>query len=191
MSPAGPENRHTGRPDIVTLDSRIVYRNRWIRVLEDKIRRRDGSEGIYGVVEKANFVAVAAVQDGFIHLVEQYRYPVQERFWELPQGAWDHAPDTDPEILARGELREETGLEADSMVDAGELCLAYGICTHRFHVFLATNLRQGEASPEIEEQDLVTHAFPLTRVEQMICGGIIKDAVTVSALGLLKLKGLI
>ena len=31
--------------DIVTLSSRIVYQNRWIKVHEDKIQRRDGSEG--------------------------------------------------------------------------------------------------------------------------------------------------
>ena len=179
------------KPDIVTLSSRIVYQNRWIKVHEDRIRRRDGSEGIYGYIEKANFVAIAAVQDGMIHLVEQYRYPVRERFWELPQGAWDHAPDTAPEILARGELREETGLEADELIDAGELCLAYGINTHRYHVFLAKGLQQGPRDLDAEEQDLITRAFPLSEVERMICDGIIKDAVTVSALGLLRLKGLL
>jgi len=178
-------------PDIVTLSSRIVYQNRWIKVHEDKIQRRDGSEGIYGYIEKANFATVAAVQDGQIHLVEQYRYPVRERFWELPQGAWDHAPDTDPEVLARGELREETGLEADEMIDAGELCLAYGISTHRYHVFMARGLHKGPRNLDTEEQDLITRAFPLAEVERMICDGIIKDAVTVSALGLLRLKGLL
>jgi hypothetical protein len=38
--------------DIETLGTRIVYENRWMRVREDAIRRRDGSEGIYGIVEK-------------------------------------------------------------------------------------------------------------------------------------------
>ena len=39
-------------PDIETLGTRIVYENRWMRLREDAIRRRDGSEGIYTVVEK-------------------------------------------------------------------------------------------------------------------------------------------
>jgi len=39
--------------DIETIGTRIVYENRWMRVREDGIRRRDGSSGIYGVVEKA------------------------------------------------------------------------------------------------------------------------------------------
>ena len=38
--------------DIVAIGTRIVYENRWMRVREDAIRRRDGSDGIYGVVEK-------------------------------------------------------------------------------------------------------------------------------------------
>jgi len=34
--------------DITTIGTRVVYENRWMRVREDVIRRRDGSEGIYG-----------------------------------------------------------------------------------------------------------------------------------------------
>ena len=36
----------------VTLSTRIAYENPWTRVREDKIRRPDGSDGIYGVVER-------------------------------------------------------------------------------------------------------------------------------------------
>ena len=38
--------------DIKTLDSKVVYENKWLRVREDKIQRSSGNEGIYGVVEK-------------------------------------------------------------------------------------------------------------------------------------------
>lgn len=76
--------------DIETLGTRIVYENRWMRVREDAIRRRDGSEGIYGVVEKPDFVAIVPLEDdGRIHLVQQYRYPVGARYWEFPQRAWE------------------------------------------------------------------------------------------------------
>ena len=44
-----------------TIDSRIVYENRWMRVREDAIERPDGSRGLYGVVEKPDFVAIAAI----------------------------------------------------------------------------------------------------------------------------------
>jgi hypothetical protein len=42
-----------------------------------------------------------------------------------------------------------------------------------------------------EEQDLVTQDFVFSEVERMIHDGEIKDATTVAALGLLRLKGLL
>jgi ADP-ribose pyrophosphatase len=45
--------------NIETISTRFVYENRWMRVREDTIRRRDGSTGIYGVVEKSDFVVIA------------------------------------------------------------------------------------------------------------------------------------
>ena len=38
--------------EIKTKASRVVYENRWMRVREDQVRRPDGSDGVYGVVEK-------------------------------------------------------------------------------------------------------------------------------------------
>ena len=67
-----------------------------MRVREDMIRRRDGSTGIYGVVEKPDFVVIVPVEDdGRVHLVEQYRYPVKGRYWEFPQGSWEREPGVD------------------------------------------------------------------------------------------------
>ena len=178
-------------PDIEATASRIVYENRWMRVREDAIRRRDGSAGIYGVVEKADFVVVVPVEaDGSIHLVQQFRYPVGARFWEFPQGMWG-PPGTAPALAAAHELAEETGLVASSLVDAGHLYEGYGTMSQGFWVFLATGLTAGEAAPETEEQDLVSRRFARVEVERMLREGEIKDAVTVAAWGLLALKGLI
>jgi ADP-ribose pyrophosphatase len=179
-------------PDIETIASRVVYENRWMRVREDVVRRRDGSDGIYGVVERPNSVVIVPLEhDGRLHLVQQFRYPVGGRYWELPQGSWEQRPGADPLAMARGELREETGLEATEMVFAGHLFEAYGHATHGYRIFLATGLSAGEATPEHEEQDLVTRSFPLEEVERMIRDGEIRDAGTVAALGLLRLKGLL
>ena len=177
--------------DIKTLSSRTVYENRWMRVREDSIKRQDGSSGIYGVVEKADFVVIAPIENGRIHLVEQYRYPVQGRYWELPQGSWEDAPGTDPLELARAELREETGLSARTMIHAGHLFEASGYATQGFHIYLAQGLLEGEVQREQSEQDMVSRAFPVEEVLAMVLNGTIKDAATVAALGLLRLKGML
>lgn len=41
--------------EIETLESQVVYQNKWMSVREDKIRRASGTEGIFGVVDKADF----------------------------------------------------------------------------------------------------------------------------------------
>ncbi len=179
-------------PEIVTLGTRLVYENRWMRVREDAIRRPDGSEGIYGVVEKADFVAILAREaDGAVHLVEQYRYPIGRRAWELPQGAWEQMPDADPLEVARGELREETGLAAARMTYAGHFFQGYGYSTQGCHVFLAEELSRGEAALEAEEQGLVTRCVPAAEFERMLSEGEIADSTTLAAVALLRAKRMV
>jgi ADP-ribose pyrophosphatase len=178
-------------PDIVATGTRLVYENKWMRVREDAIRRRDGSAGIYGVIEKDDFVVVVPVhEDGSITLVQQYRYPVGARFWEFCQGMWG-GPEADPALAAAHELAEETGLTAATLTHAGYLYEGYGTMRQGFHVFLATGLTQGEARPEVEEQDMVSHRFPRAEVLRLLREGEIKDSVTLAAWGLLMLKGLV
>jgi ADP-ribose pyrophosphatase len=178
------------KPEIECVSSRVVYRNKWMTVREDNIRRADGSDGIYGVVEKNDFAAIAAVQHGQVMLVEQYRYTLGARYWELPQGAWE-AGRADPLALARGELREETGLVAETLTHVGRLFLSYGFCKQGGDIYLATGLQQHDVQLEPEEQGLVSRWFSLSEVDAMMSDGRIVDATTVAAFGLLRLKGLL
>jgi len=179
-------------PEIETLDTKVVYQNRWMTVRENAIRRQDGSLGIYGVVEKPDFVVIVPLDDdGSLHLVEQYRYPVGQRFWEFPQGAWEDAPGADPLEVARGELREETGLDASQMTCVGHLFQGYGYSTQGYRIFLAQGLRAGTPNRDHEEQGLVTRRFLSSEFLGMAQGGEIKDAATIAAFGLLHLKGLL
>jgi hypothetical protein len=160
--------------EVTTLGSRIAYENRWLRIREDRIRRRDGSEGIYGVVERPDFVIVAPVQGGRITLVEQYRYPIRARQWELPMGTCETAPGTTPADMA-----------------ASEVFQGAGYCTQRGHLFLATDLSQGPAQREPSEQDLICRTFEIEDVMAMVRNGAIRDALTIAALCMLRLKALL
>lgn len=175
----------------VTLSSRIAYENRWTRLREDRIQDADGSDGIYGVVERSDFVVVVPFQDGKVTLVEQYRYPVSARIWEFPMGMWEHTPDADPAVQAAAELREETGLTAAHMLHAGEIFQGPGYSSQRGHIFLATNLTQGATDREASEQDMVCRTFSLAEFETMIRNGTVREAMTISAFGLLRVKGLL
>lgn len=146
--------------EITRTSTRIAYQNRWMTVREDEVVRANGSAGIFGVAEKPDFAVVAAVDNGHICLVKQYRYPAQGRFWELPQGSWEQ--DTlDPLLLARAELEEETGIVARSMIHAGHLFLAYGFSTQGYDVFFASDLEYGAPKLDMEEHGLIARRFKI------------------------------
>lgn len=171
--------------EIRTVSSRVVYANPWMSVREDEIERSDGSPGIYGVVDKPDFALVVPYEDGGLHLVEQFRYPVRQRLWELPQGTWG-GPDADPLAVARHELEEETGLRAGRLTVLGRLHEAYGLSSQAFHVVLAEDLTPGEQALEPEEVGLVHAFFGLADVWRLVDDGRLTDAPTVAALALLE-----
>ena len=174
---------------IERLRRRTAYENKWMKVHEDAVRFPDGSEGIYGVVDKEDFVLIVPRhEDGRYQLVQQYRYPVSGRYWEFPQGSWETKPGSDPEIVALGELEEETGFRARSLQKLGHLFEAYGFSNQGFHIFLADKLENGTAHRDPEEQDMLTAAFSHREIIEMIRAGQIKDAPTIAALGLLAIS---
>lgn len=166
---------------IERVSSREVYRNNWMTVREDAIRRADGSAGIYGVVDKPNYALVIAQDGDRFQLVEQYRYPIGLRRWEFPQGTAPDLADPEPEELAARELREETGLRAASLVRLGQLDVAPGMSSQRGWVFLASGLTEGAHDREHEEQDMYSDWFTGAQIEQMIRDGVITDAQTIAA----------
>jgi 8-oxo-dGTP pyrophosphatase MutT (NUDIX family) len=168
---------------ITTLSSREVYRNHWMRVREDEILRSNGEKGIYGVVDKDDGAIILPIDHGRVWLVEQFRYTIQERAIELPQGGWEMEVE-DPEELARGELREELGLNAAEMTKLGTLWIAYGFLRQKQHVYLASGLTEVEKEPDPEEHDLVVRSVPVAEFEQMMMDGVIRDNCTLSAWGL-------
>ncbi|MET0191709.1 MAG: NUDIX hydrolase [Pseudonocardia sediminis] len=171
-----------------TLSSRQVYANSWMTVREDGIRRPDGSEGIYGVVDKPTYALVVPRDDaGALHLVEQFRYPVGERRWEFPAGTAPERADQDPAELAVRELVEETGLVAGRMELLGMLDVAPGMSSQRGHVYLATELTAGPPRREHTEQDMRAAWFTPAEFDAKIARGELTDAQTLAAYTLLRL----
>ena len=171
---------------IRTISSREVYRNPWLRLREDQIERNNGARGIYGVVDKDDCAIIVPIEGETVYLVEQFRYTIQQRALELPQGGWETAG-VDPEELARGELREETGLTAATMSRLGSMWVAYGFALQKMHVCLATGLTEVGKDPDPEEDDLVLRTATVAEFEQMILDGTIQDGCTIAAWGLYRL----
>lgn len=171
-----------------SLASRQVYANAWMAVREDSVRRADGSDGVYGVIDKPDYALIIPLDGDRLTLVEQYRYPVGRRRWEFPQGTAPNRAELDPVELAARELREETGLRAARIEELGMLDVAPGMSSQRGRVFLATELTEGPPERELEEQDMRCTWFHRTELEAMIRRGEVTDAQSVAAYALLVLR---
>ena len=188
MATGGGGRNTGGVPFIERVASREIYRNPWLVLREDDIRRPDGSPGIYSVVDKPHYALVMPYDGHRFRLVEQFRYPVGARRWEFPQGAAPDHAELEPTELAVRELREETGLRATSFVALGRVDVAPGMTSQLGWVFLATGMTEGKADLEHEEQDMRSAWFSRDDVEQMIRSGVIVDAQSIAAYGLFLLR---
>lgn len=154
-----------------------------MRLREDEILRSNGQKGIYSVAEKDDAAIILPIEGDRIWLVEQFRYTIQQRALELPQGSWEQTS-AEPEELARGELREETGLHAECMTRLGMIWIAYGFVRQKQHVYLASGLSQKETARDAEEHDLQVHSVTIAEFERLMREGTIADGCTVAAWGL-------
>lgn len=184
------DQEQRAKSSIKTISSREVYRNKWTRVREDIIERANGERGIYGVVDKDPACIVIPLESTangeFVYLVEQFRYTVGARFMELPQGGWELA-EAVPEEMARGELREETGLGAARMTQLATLQIGYGVMNQKHHIFLAEGLSRGEHDRDVEESDLEVHRVRVAEFEAMLLDGRIVDNCSAAAWGVYRL----
>lgn len=163
------------------LSSRTVFENDWMEVREDHVINPGGGENQYGYVHfKNRAVAILPMDsDNNTWLVGQQRYTLGEWSWELPMGG---APlDETPLAAAIRELKEETGLSADSWTEFMRLHTSNSITDEFAVVFLAEGLTEGE--PEFEEtEDLEIRKLPLADAVEMVISGEITDAISVAAL---------
>jgi ADP-ribose pyrophosphatase YjhB (NUDIX family) len=159
---------------------KAVYDNPWINVTEFQVINPSGNTGIYGKVHFKNLaIGVLPLDDELnTYLVGQYRFPLSQYSWEMPEGGGPEG--TDPLESAKRELLEETGLKAENWTEIQRLHLSNSVSDEFSILYLARNLKQFEAEPEDTEQ-LVIHKVPFKTMYQMVCNGTITDAMTVAA----------
>jgi 8-oxo-dGTP pyrophosphatase MutT (NUDIX family) len=164
-----------------TLSTRLVYDNPWVRVREDQVIRPDGKPGTYGVVHYKNLaIGILPIDaDGFVHLVGQYRYPLDRYSWEIPEGGCPEGED--PLQAAQRELAEETGLQAQNWKLVGGADLSNSVSDEKALWYLATGLIQGEAQPDGTEV-LQHRRVSLTEALRMVEAHEITDALSIIAL---------
>lgn len=167
------------------LGEKKVYENPWISLTEYDVLNPSGGKGIYGKVHFKSLAIGILPLDAQLHtwLVGQYRFPLDQYSWEIPEGGG--SLDIDPLDSARRELLEETGLVAAEWSPLIEMHLSNSVSDEHAIIYLARQLQQQAAQPEETEQ-LQIKRVSFEEAYRMVNAGMITDSMSVAAI--LKVK---
>jgi ADP-ribose pyrophosphatase len=147
------------------------FRNQFLTLRQDKLIWPDGQTGSYSYVEiKPAVLIVPVTTTRAVVLINQYRYTVDDWVWEIPAGGSHDFEGDDLMDLARRELKEEIGGEAEDMTYVGVFHPAIGKVDADFHVYLATGVTLGQAAPESGEM-IQVHSFSIDEALEMARDG--------------------
>ena len=131
--------------------SKPVHQGRVIQVSTETLRYANGREHELDFVRHPGAAAVVALDaNRRVCVVRQYRHGIGDFLWEVPAGKLD--PGEAPEVCAIRELQEETGVTAKRWTPMGVFLPAPGLFTEVIHLYLARDLKIGEAAPDIDEE---------------------------------------
>src|SRR3982751_3476116 len=163
-----------------------IYDNAWINVTDYKVINPNGGKGIYGKVHfKNHAIGVVPLDEQLnTYLVGQYRFPIDQYSWEIPEGGCPFGED----ILqgAQRELLEETGLKAQHWSHIAEVHLSNSVSDEAGSIYVAQGLSQETAMPDETEQ-LVVKKVAFEEAYQMVCEGKLTDMLSVAAILRVKL----
>ncbi len=165
-----------------TVSSKEIFKGRVLKLRVDMVEMPDGGLAERELVDHPGGVGVVALTENMeILLVKQYRKPLETVTMEIPAGKLD--PGEHHAVCGERELEEETGCCAKKFEYLGCFHPSPGFINEITHLYLATELYQGEAHPDPDEYlDLIK--MPFAEALDAVMRNEISDAKTV--IGILK-----
>lgn len=177
--------------------SEDLHRDPWVVSLRaDRVRAPGAGEDAFRrlVLEHPGAVVVLALDEAErVCCLRQYRHPAGRRFVELPAGLLDQEGE-EPEDVARRELREEVGLEAEDWTWLTSAYSSPGISEERMHFYLARGVRpvgRGDFELRHEEADMGVGWVAFADLFAAVLDGRVQDAPVVLAVLLARARGLV
>ena len=162
--------------------SRTVHRGYYLDVRVDEVLTPSGRRATRDIVGHPGAVAIVALDAaGRVLMVRQFRLAAGRTLLEIPAGTLDRAGDgslEDPDLAARRELEEETGVRAGSWEHLGAFWTAPGFATELMHLYLARDLvpaDEARLGPDEDERLELEHV-PWREAVGMVERGEIADA---------------
>jgi ADP-ribose pyrophosphatase len=151
-------------------DSTPLFESRWYDLRQDHVRLPTGKEITYTWMEHpGGALVIPLTPANEVILIHTYRYPIDGWCWCLPGGGMGDKPERTPEEVAREELAEEIGGQAERLESLGKYFSATGVARLELHYFLGHNVRTDD-KPRLEATEVIdrVQAFPWDEVLEMI-----------------------
>ena len=167
--------------------SKLAFKGKVFNVFTDTLVAPGGHKNVRDVIRHNGSVVMLAVDestnpaDPDIILERQYRHAAGQFLLELPAGSRN--PGEAPLAAAKRELIEETGFRARRWTMLIRYFASPGFLGEWMQIYLARDLREGKARPELDEQ-IETLRVPLSQAMRMIAEGKIHDGKTLIGLSL-------
>jgi ADP-ribose pyrophosphatase len=185
MSDESWNEERVTQQDTGLISSRVIHDGRVVHLSLDRVRFPDGSVGELELVRHRGASAVVPLlgsvedPDPRVVLVRQYRYAAGGFVFEVPAGIPEEGEEW--EVCAMRELEEETGYRAGKLQALTRLFTTPGFTDEVIHLFLATELSQGNHKRD-QDEFMETLALPLSRVLDLIETGEMQDGKSMAAI---------
>jgi ADP-ribose pyrophosphatase len=146
----------SSRAKTKVLSSKIVFKGKVFSIYRDEVIEPTGVENIREVIRHNGSVVILAVdesknpRDPEVILERQYRHAAGQFLLELPAGRVE--PGEATLAAAKREMIEETGYRAKRWTLLTKYFASPGFLGEWMQIYLARDIRDGEAQPEADEQ---------------------------------------
>ena len=177
--------KHYSKLKETQISSQTLYRG-VLNVKLDEVKLLNGKLGTRIYLEHRGASGILPVEDGFVYLVEQFRYPIGQATLEIPAGKREKGQSF--LACAKAELKQETGLQAKKFQEILVFHPCNAFSNEVQHLYVATGLSRGETDLD-EDEFINVKKIPLQKAYQMIKKGQITDAKTILTLLWYQLNG--
>jgi 8-oxo-dGTP pyrophosphatase MutT (NUDIX family) len=170
-----------------TLTTDAVYKT----PVFDLHRRRSGhpnrGERDFFILDAPNWVNIIPLTAaGEVVMIRQWRHGISEFTLEVPGGMVD-PEDISPMHAARREMVEETGYDADTIIELGKVHPNPAIQGNVCYSFLAEDLRNVGQPESLGAEETEVALIPLVDIPGLIASAGIMHALTIAAFSFLHL----
>lgn len=141
------------------------------------------------IVHPGAAVILPITDNGEVVLINQYRPSLRKWLLELPAGTIEE--NESAVECAKRELKEETGINAESFKSIGQVTPMAGFCDEIQHLFVARTLSSPTHLECDEDEVIEVVTTSLKQIEKLIVEDKITDAKTIACISKAKLLGYI